>query len=667
MTDLTISDVLDVEYPGAPEWSADGRYLGALVHEDDGKSLLVADTDRDAAADEWRVSPGEGHVADFEWAPDPRPSAFVVTTDEGETCLGRADDRTLELVASSPAGESHHRWNAAGDRLAYYRDGRLCLRNAETLAERILEVPGWDAFLPSERMLAWNDDGRLAFTFTDRGARQVGAVAPETGDLRWRTDTPASSYNPAWLADGRLAFERIEDSGTVRCIVAADTASGERTELVREEDDRGVVSAGAPAVSPDGTRLAVALPLDGWEHIYVLETDGNVRQLTSGAFEDKGLAGSSPRWIDEQTLVFASNRRDPGHRHLFSAEADSGVVAPLVTSQGTNVSPAPSPSGNRVAYVHADRERSPEIRVQTLDAAADDEAAGSRARVTRSAVESWPVEPLAPRAVAFESDDGREIRGYLLDPRETDAVADDAADLPSVVWVHGGPMRQMRDGWHPSRSYGLAYAFHQYLAREGYVGLLVNYRGGIGYGREFRQSLTDGYGRDEMADVAAGAQFLREREYTDEAVGIWGLSYGGYAALQLLGTRPEAFDAGVNLAGLADLRLYEEWGRETKFPAVESAQSVVFGGNPWEAADEWDAASPKTHFENYEAPLYNFHGTDDAYVNFEQLDVVIEGMLEHGNEYEAEYFPGENHVFSGRRTWRRTLEKIDRAFDEHLT
>ena len=243
---------------------------------------------------------------------------------------------------------------------------------------------------------------------------------------------------------------------------------------------------------------------------------------------------------------------------------------------------------------------------------------------------------------------------------------DDATDLPSVVWVHGGPMRQMRDGWHPGRSYGLFYAFHQYLARKGYVGLLVNYRGGIGYGKAFRQGIAGAYGRDEMEDVVAAGEYLRDLDYTSDAVGVWGLSYGGYATLQILGTHPEAFDVGVNLAGLADLELYGEWAHDTKFPQVESSREAFLGGNRWEAPDEWAAATPETHFGNYEAPLYNFHGTGDAYVNFEQLDAVIDGMLEHGNEYEAEYFPGENHVFSKRATWERTFRKIEDAFDAHL-
>jgi dipeptidyl aminopeptidase/acylaminoacyl peptidase len=123
---------------------------------------------------------------------------------------------------------------------------------------------------------------------------------------------------------------------------------------------------------------------------------------------------------------------------------------------------------------------------------------------------------------------------------------------------------------------------------------------------------------------------------------------------------------GVNIAGLADLELYEDWAHETKFPAVESSQSQLLGGTRWDAPEEWDAASPRTHFDRYEAPLYNFHGMADSYVNVEQLDVVVEGMLEHGNEYEAEYYPGESHVFSKRATWERTFRKIERAFDDHL-
>jgi dipeptidyl aminopeptidase/acylaminoacyl peptidase len=673
MTDLSIDDVLDVEYPGVPEWSADGRFVAAQVYEDDGYALVVAD---ESGETPWRLSPGEGHVTGFAWGPEARPGDLVVTTDEGQTYRADPDERTTRLVAESPGGEAHHEWAGAGDRLAFYRDGIVCVREVDSGVERVLDLPTHDTFLPTERMLSWSEgsesnasgdgpesDDLLAFSFTDRGTWQVGVADPDSGDLVWRTDGTAACSNPAWLADGRLVFERIEDDRTVRSVVAVDPESGDRTELVRETDDRSVVSSGAPTVSPDGSELAIALSLDGWEHVSVVDVEsGERRQLTSGEFEDKGVAGSSPQWADDRTLLIASNRRDLGQRQIFAVDAETGAVTPVITSAGTNAHPRPSRDGTRLAYVHAGPDLSPEVRVQLVGG----EHNLDPARLTESAVEEWPADPIAPERISFDSFDGQEIEGYLLDPREIDAVDDEASDLPAVVWVHGGPMRQMRDGWHPSRSYGLAYAFHQYLARQGYVGLFVNYRGGIGYGKAFRQALADGYGRDEMEDVVAGADFLRDLDVTSESVGIWGLSYGGYATLQILGTHPEAFDVGVNLAGLADIQLYEDWAAETKFPAVASPQSVMLGGTPWEADDEWAAASPRTHFENYEAPLYNFHGTGDRYVNFEQLDMVVDGMLEHGNEYEAEYYPDENHVFSKRSVWKRTLGKIEDAFDEHL-
>ena len=390
---------------------------------------------------------------------------------------------------------------------------------------------------------------------------------------------------------------------------------------------------------------------------------GERTQLTEGAFEDKGLAGSTPQWLDDEHLVFSSNRSDSGQRQLYRVSI-GGEVSPIVETAGTNVEPRPSPDGQRIAYLHASADRSPELHVRNLEDDSPRPSARGPSRVTRSGVGEWESPPIRPERVTFDSGD-LPIEGYLLDTRRTDAVSDDATDLPSVVYVHGGPMRQMRAGFHPSRSYGLAYAFQQYLALKGYVGLFVNYRGGIGYGREFRAAIGGDRGRVEMTDIVRSAEYLRELEYTSASVGLWGLSYGGYAALQLPGTHPDTFDVTVNLAGLADFENYYRWATETKFPAIGSNTTTVMG-DPLENADRWDDASPVTHMDDYENPLYSFHGTDDQYVNVEQQDIVVTELLEQDVDFEAEYYPGEGHVFSKRSTWKRTFEKIESAFEQHL-
>ncbi|WP_227353539.1 S9 family peptidase [Haladaptatus salinisoli] len=650
----TLSDVLDVEYPGPPSWSPDGDFLAAAMYEDDGNALFVSDSNAEST---WRLAPDDGHVTEFSWSPT--ATELLVATDAGDLLLADPEARTTRRLLSGPDDREAYTWSNDGTRFAFYRDGRPVVRDAATGDERTYDAPERGPFLGESRMFAWSDDdARLAYRFVDDDATQVGVVDVESGELAWRTRGETASHSPAWLADGRVVVDQRGEGGTVRRIVAADPASGEERVLAREVDrERGVVSQGAPEVSPDGTRVALALPLDGWEHVHVVDAEtGERTQLTEGAFEDKGVADATPRWVDDETLVFASNRRDRGQRQLFSVTLD-GDVAPLVETSGTNVHPRPSPDGDALAYLHADRERSPELRV---------DADGDTRRLTRSAVESWPASPVEPERIEFESA-GRRIEGYLLDPRESDTVDATASDLPAVVCVHGGPMRQMRDGWHPSRSYGLFYAFHQYLAAKGYVGLFVNYRGGIGYGREFRQAIAGARGKDEIADVALAGEYLKDLDYVDaESVAVWGLSYGGYATLQVLGTHPETFSLGVNLAGLADMELYRDWAEETKYPPATSAEVLRMGGEPWEVPERWAEASPVTHMDAYEVPLYNFHGTGDRYVNFEQLDLVVETLTDLGKEFDADHYPDENHVFSKRATWERTLRKVERALEAEL-
>ena len=660
MSTLTIDDVLGVEYPGQPEWSADGRHLAAPVHADGETHLRIASVD--APTDAWRVAPGAGSVGCLAWRPPPHSERLAVVTDEGELFSLDADRRTVEPLTGH-ADDDDLAWTDDGRRLAFYRDGRPTVLDRERGGDRRFDVPERGPFLGEREMLSWGpDDRRLAYRFVDVETTQVGVIDAETGEMGWRSRRRNyATGDPQWLGDGRLLVDRSGERGTVREVVAVSVADGTEEVLYRETDrERGTYSRGAPVVSPDGERIALALPEDGWEHVHVVAVaSGDRRQLTAGDFEDKGLADSQPRWLSASELVFASNRADPGRRGIYAVDLQ-GSTRSLVDPTGTAVHPRPSPDGSRLAYVYADRTVGPELRLSALDRE-------EPRRLTHSTVADWPTDPIEPERVRFDSVDGLEIEGYLLDPRASDAVDSDAADLPAVVWVHGGPMRQMRDGWHPSRSYGLAYAFQQYLAERGYVCLSVNYRGGIGYGAAFRRALAGTRGDREMADIVAGAEYLRGLDAVDaDAVGMWGLSYGGYAALQLLGTHPEAFDVAINLAGLADLELYRDWAEETKYPAAASSMAVRLGGEPWEATEAWEQASPVTHVENYETPLYSFHGTADRYVNFEQLDRVVDALLETDADHEWEYYPDETHVFSNRATWERAFATIEAAFDEHL-
>ena len=75
--------------------------------------------------------------------------------------------------------------------------------------------------------------------------------------------------------------------------------------------------------------------------------------------------------------------------------------------------------------------------------------------------------------------DGIEFHNQLFLPKDLKP----GERRPAIVFVHGGPMRQMLLGYHYMDFYHMAYAVNQWLASQGYVVMSVNYRSGIGYGR----------------------------------------------------------------------------------------------------------------------------------------------------------------------------------------
>ncbi len=292
MSQLTIGDVLDVEYPGVSKWSADGRYLAATIYVDDGPSLSIVDTDH--PGDPWRVALDGASVATVAWAPKPTSARMAVVSGEGQLFLVDAEDETVEQCTGH-ADSDDLAWSDDG-RVAFYRDGTPTVLDTGINTDHRFDVPERGTFLGEAEMLAWGPNDRyLAYRFVDFDAKQVGVVDTEDGGLVWRSrEQGHSTSTPQWLDDGQVLVDRSGEHGTVREVVAIAVDDGTEQVLYREEaPENGTISRGAPVISPDGARVAMALPEDGWEHIHVIDVvTGERTQLTEGTFEDKGLADS---------------------------------------------------------------------------------------------------------------------------------------------------------------------------------------------------------------------------------------------------------------------------------------------------------------------------------------------------------------------------------------
>ena len=248
---------------------------------------------------------------------------------------------------------------------------------------------------------------------------------------------------------------------------------------------------------------------------------------------------------------------------------------------------------------------------------------------TKQLVELFPVYPGldgvklgSVQAVRFPARDGTPIPGYLtLPPGHTDAKG-----LPGIVMPHGGPEARDTAGfdWLP-----------QFFAAMGYAVLQPNFRGSTGYGDAF--FAENGYKSWPLAigDVNDSGHWLLAQGVDPKKLGIFGWSYGGYAALQANVVEPTLYHAVVAVAPVTDLAQYREDRRFfTDFTLVDGRM----GTGPHIAA-----GSPDKNAGKIQAPVLIFHADQDMNVDIVQSRLMTSALKSAGKQVEFIEYKGLDH------------------------
>jgi dipeptidyl aminopeptidase/acylaminoacyl peptidase len=685
--EITLDEVLHVRHPDHHRWSPGGGRVAFIWYDGGADQLWLADV---RTGEVTQLSAGTARVTGFDWHPEGRAIAYTQGSDVW-VLWDVAPGMTPVRIAETQAKESTPRWSPDGARLGFVRDGQVWTWQPNDGSFRVYAVPGRlveDARLPAFR---WSPDGTaIACLFDERapigdgradrdpaGADPVpqhdlAVLSVTDRRLVWRTRTPEPEGHFVWMDAHRLYYSVTLDICRRREHYLVDLAgllapprSGAAPAaypvprlLHIEQDEKGLLFGVEPQRSPDSRFLLFVLRHTGWDHLFALDLlSGWMRQLTDGACEDTGHAHDLPRWSpDGRRVLFSSNQTGAGHRQVWALDVGTLGLRQLTHAPGTAVQPLWSPDGEQVVYLFCGPVDAADLWLMG--------AGGEHPRrLTRSLPHSWgPEKMVAPTHVTFRSARDWTIHGYLYTP----PVMEPGRRYPALVWVHGGPMRQMRDGWHPLHSYAIFHAFTLYLTHRGYVTLAVNYRGGIGYGVAFEQGTYRAVGVDDVADVVHAGRYLQALPYVDpRRVGVWGISYGGHMTLCALTKHPEVFALGVNIAGVWDEGAWSRWA-ERQYPVAARFFTARLGGPEEQQPGVWREASPRHWAHRMRAPLVNLHGTGDAAVPFAQLDQIVADCVAHEKAFETHYYPGETHVFTHRRTWADAFRKIERAFERYL-
>ena len=504
--------------------------------------------------------------------------------------------------------------------------------------------------------LTWSPDGsRLAFVSTRGDHSLIGVYDVASHAIAWMSPSFDTDQAPEWSPDGRrLAFVRVpagaegfffeRRQGQPWSIWIADAATGEGRQLWVASQGPGSVF--HPVLSDRalmwtaGERIVFPWERTGWAHLYAIPAAGGAPQpLTPGGAYEVFNTALSP---DRTRVVYSDNAQESDRRHL--SEVASGGGAPHALTQGATIEDFPViASDGQLFALHASG-RDPMRPVHVAGGGETDLAPGA---IPADFPASHLVEP---QPVMFTAADGLAIHGQLFLP----PPGRRRAHAPAILFFHGGPIREMLLGWHPMDAYTFMYAMNQYLANEGYVVLSVNYRGGIGYGLDFREPLNFAAGgSSELNDILGAALYLRSRGDVDPArIGIYGASYGGLMTALGLSRASDLLAAGVDYAGVHDWRAMLP--NLSQPGAPPGAAQLAFDSSALATVDKW------------RSPVLVVHADDDRNVPFAQSVELVTALRKQGVDVEQLVIPNEVHDLLRQQSWLTFFGATDDYLARHL-
>ncbi|GAB3955203.1 S9 family peptidase [Spirosoma harenae] len=530
------------------------------------------------------------------------------------------------------------------DRVAFIKSGQVWISpiDASTAAKAFFNAKGTNS------SIEWSPDGsKLAFVCDRRDHAFIGVFTDEKTSISWIAPSFYRDDSPRWSPDGKkIVFVRTPGAGGAPdsilarrhrpwSIWTADVASGLASQIWQAPK---TLAGSVPTTHGGynlhwaaGDRIVFLSYQDNWPHLYsVPSTGGTPLLLTPTPFMAEHITLSH----DRKWLLFSGNtgpdKLDIDRRHAVRVPIDKAAMEVLTPGTGLEWMPIVTGDGSTVAMFSATAQRPPLPTVMAF-------TKGTPKVLAQNLVPAnFPQNQLVtPKQVVYKAPDGMTVHGQLFEP------TGGPAKKPAIIYVHGGPPRQMLLGWNYSDYYANSYALNQYLASQGFVVLSVNYRLGIGYGYEFHQPANGGaLGASEYQDVKTGAQWLAEQPQVDPArIGIYGGSYGGYLTALALARDSKLFAAGVDIHGVHDWSQQRGAGggeapsamRYEKIPDIEPASKIVYQSSPISSISTWTS------------PVLVIHGDDDRNVRFTQSTDLVRRLDKQGVSMETLVIPDDTH------------------------
>lgn len=702
---------LDGTAPARPAWSPDSRRV-AFLWNDHGmpfRDLWVVDVADAAPRRLTRHAPEPGSVlgpgpdlslaalseraarrqdpglADLAWHPDGRSLFYVYRGELRQLSVEDGTERVRSRGGAARLGVSPD-----GQRLSFLRGGDLWLMDlAGGEAQRVTQVgqPGIGtvaigAYVAPDVYVAryaWAPGSQqLAVEVVDqREVRRVPFPSymhekpllhevrrPAPGDtalVRRLAILDLSANELAYLEleapNRRLVLEfSWSPSGNELLVMQGADVAEERWIFIVSADDHGIrelwhdqrprriYPVFRALWSADGERVLFVGDHDEWYRLYSIPRGGGDATALTGAFDVAG--DRSAAWIDidpaSGDVLFVAAASSPYERHVYRMAADGGDLRRVTALAGVH-QPVLSPDGRHLASIASNDTTPTELYLRAAS------GEGSERRVTRSPLaEFYEYAWLAPRYASFPS----RIDGFSVHARIIEPPARVPGKRYPVIFgsIYSNTVLNM---WNPDRPTSI---LQQQMAMSGdYITVLVDVRGSIGYGVDFREAFQGDWGRDDLEDLHAAVDYLAGLDYVDpERIGIWGNSYGGLLVLSALFRKPGLFAAGV--AGAPAVDIWHFTGFDQHLTRRPDTHPEIFA-----------AGSLLDLGERLADPLLIIHGVHDDIVPFKTTLMMTEKLALLNKEFELHIVHDSGHWWAASEHYaRNTFGRLNEFLRRHV-
>lgn len=551
-------------------------------------------------------------------------------------------------IASVPFAGGEVKYLSEGDYPVIHPDSKSIyfIKGGQVWTSSIDSIDSKNVFITRGTVsnLEWNKSGTSLLFVADRSDHSIIGVYTNN-QVKWISPSFTRDESPRWSPDGdKISFVRrpgiggspdsmLRRSHNPWSIYISDVNTNQSTLLWKAPTTlRGSVPTthgGYNLHWAAKDRIVFLSYHDGWPHLYSIPSSGGKETvLTPGEFMCEHITLSN----DGKFLTFSANtgpdKLDLERRHVAMVSVDKADMRIITPGDGNEWMPILIDNYNTVAFIASSVQSSPLPAIKKWSSNEGIQLIGTELIPMDFPKEKW----ITPKQVIFTSPDGIKVHADLF-------VRDDGnTKKPGIVYIHGGPPRQMLLGWHYSDYYSNAYASNQYLASQGFVVLAVNYRLGIGYGYEFHQAPKSGMnGASEYLDIKAAGEWLSRQPFVDASrIGVYGGSYGGFLTALALAKDSKLFKAGVDIHGVHD------WG-------ISRNLLNLFNGKT-EKAPDYDLAiktswlsSPVAYIHTWKSPVLIIHADDDRNVRFNQSTDLINRLSKKGVPFETMMIVDDSH------------------------